>query len=159
VPEETWLTEDAFARLSAELQTLQTTGRAEVVKRIEEARAEGDLKENGGYHAAREEQAKMEGRISHLKALLENARVGETPPADGVVEPGMVVKAKVGGKAMTFLLGSREGAVASDLSVFSERSPLGAAIIGARSGETRTYDTPTGKQVQVEVLDATPYVP
>jgi transcription elongation factor GreA len=61
----TWLTQEAADRLSAELTELETTGRSEVVKKIEAARAEGDLKENGGYHAAREEQGKLEARIRY----------------------------------------------------------------------------------------------
>jgi transcription elongation factor GreA len=94
----TWLTQEAHDRLTAELERLKGPGMAEVVKRIEVARAEGDLKENGGYHAAREEQAKMAGRIASLKALLENAKVGEAPTDLSTVQPGMVVTATIGGK-------------------------------------------------------------
>lgn len=77
----TWLTQEAADRLNHELRELETTGRSEVVKKIEAARAEGDLKENGGYHAAREEQGKLEARIRQLKALLENAEIG-TPKGE-----------------------------------------------------------------------------
>ena len=83
---QTWLTQEAADRLRSELETLETTGRRDVTAKIEAARAEGDLKENGGYHAARDEQGKMEARIRQLKQILENAHIG-TPPAsaDGVV--------------------------------------------------------------------------
>ena len=95
-------------RLAAELEHLSTTGREEIAKRIEAAREEGDLKENGGYHAAKDEQGKQEARIRQLEQLLRDAKVGQAPPDDGVVEPGMVVEAEVGGSSMRFLLGSRE---------------------------------------------------
>ena len=104
----TWLTQEAYDRLKAELDQLTGPGRSEIVKRIEAAREEGDLRENGGYHAAKEEQGKQEARIRQLQTLLQRAKVGEAPPDDGIVEPGMVVTAKVGGQEMTFLLGSRE---------------------------------------------------
>ena len=104
-------------------------GRTEITDRIAAARDEGDLKENGGYHAAREEQAKHEARIRELKEKLRNVQIG-TPPDDGVVEPGMVVTALVAGDEMVFLLGSREIAGTTDIDVYSPTSPLGAAIIG-----------------------------
>ena len=72
----TWLTQEAADRLQAELSELESTGRTEIIKKIETARAEGDLKENGGYHAAREEQGKMEARIRQLKHMLEHAHIG-----------------------------------------------------------------------------------
>ncbi|MDR2378677.1 MAG: transcription elongation factor GreA [Bifidobacteriaceae bacterium] len=153
----TWLTREAYDRLAQELKQLQGEGMAEVVKRIEAARAEGDLKENGGYHAAREEQAKMAGRIASLKALLENARVGEAPSDSTTVQPGTVVTAEIGGRERDFLLGSREVAADSALTVYSERSPIGAALVGARVGETRSYSTPAGKQVAVTVTAVKPY--
>ena len=70
-----WLTQEAADRLSAELASLETTGRSEIIKKIESARSEGDLKENGGYHAAREEQGKIEARIRQLKHMLKMLRL------------------------------------------------------------------------------------
>ncbi len=153
---ETWLTQDAYDRLKAELDRLSGPQRAEIVKKIEAAREEGDLKENGGYHAAKEEQGKAEARIRQLIQLLEHARVGETPPDDGVVEPGMTVTVRLAGDDMTFLLGSRE--VADDgVEVYSEKSPLGAAISDHRVGDTVTYAAPNGRSMTVEILAATPF--
>ncbi|MDR1634216.1 MAG: transcription elongation factor GreA [Bifidobacteriaceae bacterium] len=153
----TWLTPEAYDRLRQELAFLQGEGMAEVVKRIEAARAEGDLKENGGYHAAREEQAKMAGRIASLKAVLENAQVGEAPTDSSTVQPGTVVTAEIGGKARDFLLGSREVAADSALTVYSEQSPIGSALVGAKVGETRSYSTPAGKEVSVTVTAVKAY--
>ena len=105
----TWLTQEAYDRLKEELDFLSGDGRTEISRRIEQAREEGDLRENGGYHAAKEEQGKREARIRQLQQLLESAQVGEAPKApSGVVAPGTIVTAKVGGEQMRFLLGSRE---------------------------------------------------
>jgi transcription elongation factor GreA len=151
---QTWLTQEAADRLAAELANLETEGRTEVIKKIEAARAEGDLKENGGYHAARDEQGKIEARIRQLKQMLENATIGAPPAsADGVVGAGMVVSAIVAGDEMKFLLGSREIAT-DDLDVYSEKSPLGAAVLGAKIGDKVSYTLPNGKSISVEILGA-----
>ncbi len=152
----TWLTQDAYDRLTAELAWLEGEGRRDIVDKIARARDEGDLKENGGYHAAREEQAKQEARIRELKEKLRHVHIG-TPPDDGVVEPGMVVTAVVAGEAMTFLLGSREIAGSSDLDVFSPTSPLGAAINGHQVGDSTSYAAPNGRQIPVEITAARPF--
>jgi transcription elongation factor GreA len=156
-PTQTWLTQEAADRLAAELAELEGPLRAEIIKKIETARAEGDLKENGGYHAAREEQGKIEGRIRQLKHMLEHAHIG-TPPAgeSGVVGLGMLVTVDIAGDEIKFLLGSREIA-SDDVDVYSEKSPLGAAVLGAKVGQTVTYTAPTGKQIQVAVLEAQPF--
>jgi transcription elongation factor GreA len=156
-----WLTQEAFDKLQAELANLRGPVRSEVVARISAAREEGDLKENGGYHAAREEQGKVEARIRQLEDMLSRAEVGETPPDDGVVEPGMKVTYKFAGdgddEAETFLLGAREMAPTTQLTVYSPQSPLGSAIIGHRKGETVPYEAPNGKTLEVEIVDAVPY--
>jgi transcription elongation factor GreA len=152
-----YLTQEAFDRLKAELDQLSGTGRTEIAKKIEAARDEGDLKENGGYHAAKEEQGKMEARIRQLTQLLENAIVGAKPADDGIVEPGMVVTVEMFGDDVTFLLGSREIAGDSDLEVYSEKSPLGAAINGKQVGDKASYKAPNGKVIQVSVKAAKPH--
>jgi transcription elongation factor GreA len=152
-----WLTQEAADRLSAELANLETTGRSEIIKKIESARAEGDLKENGGYHAAREEQGKIEARIRQLKHMLENAEIGTAPDnADGLISPGMRVTVEIMGDEMEFLLGSREIS-SGDLDVYSEKSPLGAAVMGAKIGDTKTYNAPNGKTISVRILKAEVY--
>ena len=151
-----YLTQEAYDRLKAELSELSGPGRADIVNKIEAAREEGDLKENGGYHAAREEQGKNEARIRQLTQLLENAIIGETPADDGIVEPGMVVTVQMFGEEETFLLGSREIADGS-LQVYSEQSPIGSAVNGKKAGDATSYEAPNGKQIDVKILSAKPY--
>ena len=158
-----WLTQDAFDKLTHELEDLKGPVRQDIIARISAARDEGDLKENGGYHAAREEQGKLEGRIRQLEDMLNRAEVGETPADDGVVEPGMKVTYKFVGDSdddvETFLLGAREmeDAAGGGLKVYSPQSPLGSAILGSSKGDTVSYEAPNGKQLQVVIVDAVPF--
>ena len=155
----TWLTQEAYDQLKAELEHLSGPARAEIVAKIEEARQEGDLKENAGYHAAREDQGKLELRIRQLTQLLQHAKVGEAPADNGVVAPGMVVTIAFGGDpddTETFLLGSREG-ISSDVETYSPQSPLGAAVNGKKAGDDAEYELPNGKTASVKILSAKPY--
>ncbi|MDA2803143.1 MULTISPECIES: transcription elongation factor GreA [Nocardiopsis] len=154
----TWLTQEAYDRLKAELEHLSGPGRIEIADKIEAAREEGDLKENGGYHAAKEEQGKIEARISQLQDILRNARVGSAPHKEGEVGPGMTVTIKFEGddEEVTFLLASREESGAP-IDVYSPKSPLGSAINGKRIGETVSYTLPNGKSLSVDIIDAVPY--
>ena len=157
----TWLTQEAYDRLQAELAELSGPRRDEVVARIAAAREEGDLKENGGYHAARDEQGKLEARIRQLNQLLRDARVGEAPAADGAAGPGMVVTVAYDGDdddTETFLIGSREEAGIADVTVYSPQSPLGRALLGRKVGESTSYETPNGKSISVTLKDAKPYL-
>lgn len=155
----TWLTRDAFDRLTKELDTLSVSGRVEIAKKIEIAREEGDLKENGGYHAAKEEQGKIEARIRVLTHLLRTAAVGDAPESHGVVESGTVVTANIQGDRSVFLIGNREMADGSDLDVYSEGSPLGIAIMGLKVGESKGYTAPNGKTIAVDILAVETYHP
>jgi transcription elongation factor GreA len=157
-----WLTQDGYDQLKSELEHLKGPARSEITQRISEARDEGDLKENGGYHAAKDEQGKMEARIRQLEDMLRRARVGETPKSGGAVEPGMKVSIKFAGDddVETFLLGSRELLALDasvDIDVYSPQSPLGAAILGKKKGEKATYEAPNGKDVTVEIVAAVPF--
>jgi transcription elongation factor GreA len=156
----TWLTQEAYDRLKAELEQKSGPGRAEIVGKIEAAREEGDLKENGGYHAAKEEQGKLEARIRQLTVLLRDAKVGEAPTTSGVAGPGMVVEVRFAGddSPERFLIGSREDNTHDDVEVYSAQSPLGLALTGAKVGDTVEYTLPNGKAMKVELLSATPYV-
>lgn len=158
----TWLTQEAYDRLQAEYEDLSGPRRVEISRRIEAAREEGDLRENGGYHAAKEEQGKMEARIRQLRQLLETAQVGEAPPADGTVRAGMVVTVTfVGGAAdgeqERFLLGSREQAGDVDIDVYSAASPLGGAVLDQQVGASVSYTLPNGRELSVRIDDARPF--
>lgn len=155
----TWLTQEAYDQLKAELEYLSGPARAEISKKIEAAREEGDLRENGGYHAAKEEQGKQELRVRQLTQLLEHAKVGEAPADDGVVEPGMVVTIAFDGDpddTLTFLMASREYA-SSDIETYSPQSPLGTGVNGKKVGDDAEYELPNGKTASVRILDAKPY--
>jgi transcription elongation factor GreA len=156
-----WLTTEAFDRLTAELASLKGPQRAEIARRIADARDEGDLRENGGYHAAREEQSKSEARILQLQDMLSRAQVGEAPSGHGVVEAGMKVSVTFAdGDTETFLLGAREVLAVDDsvnTAVYSPQSPLGTAILGKKPGEKASYTAPNGRTVEVEIVEAEPY--
>jgi transcription elongation factor GreA len=154
-----WLTQEAYDKLQADLAEMKGPRRQEIVARISAARDEGDLKENGGYHAAREEQGKLEGQIRQLEATLLRAEIGEADD-DGTVSPGMKVTALLVDydEEETFLLGAREMMSAGEsLTVYSPQSPLGSAIIGAVKDQTVTYEV-NGKTQTVKILDMAPYV-
>jgi transcription elongation factor GreA len=152
---ETHLTQDAFDRLTAELEDLTTRGRVEIARAIEAARALGDLSENGDYHAAKDSQGKMEARIRQLQAMLSQTVIvdGHAAASGGTVTAGSVVGLRYAGDddVEHFLVGSieerREG-----VSVVSPNSPLGQALLGCRAGDTVTYDAPSGK-LEVEIVE------
>ncbi len=149
------LSREAFERLKSEYDDLTTRGRIEIAHKIEAARELGDLSENGDYHAAKEEQGKMEGRIAHLAKLIENAEIVELSVSgdDLAVQPGCVVSIRYEGddEVEKYLLGSieerREG-----LTVMSPGSPLGQVLVGAAKGDTVTFEAPGG-DLHVTVVD------
>jgi len=160
-PATTWLTQEAHDRLTTTLARMQGDTRAEIVARIEAARDEGDLKENGGYHAAKEEQGKLEARIRQLAALLRDVRVG-TAPAGDVVEEGCVVRIDYGDDDVErFLFANRENATdeggkIGDMDVYSPESPIGQAIAGHRAGDVVTFGP---RALQVTIVSVEPYAP
>lgn len=152
----TWLTREAYDRLKAELDELRGPWRREIAARIEAARAEGDLSENGGYHAAKDEQGVREARIRELEKLLRNAQVGEVTGEDGRASRGTLIKVTVAGREVDFLIGNREIGDGK-VQVISEESPLGDAVIGHVAGEKVTYDAPNGRQLTAEIKSVEPY--
>jgi transcription elongation factor GreA len=149
---QTWLTQEAYDRLKAELDQLVNVERSAISKKIQAAREEGDLKENGGYHAAKEEQGIIEARIARLTDILANSVVGEAPESSDTVTQGMVITVELNGKKTEFLLGSAEMADNTDLTVYSPDSPLGNAIIDTKIGETVEYQAPNGKTFSVKII-------
>ncbi|MEU5874440.1 transcription elongation factor GreA [Glycomyces sp. NPDC047369] len=151
----TWLTQEAYDRLKDELDEL-VANRPLMAAEINARREEGDLKENGGYHAARDEQGKQEGRIRQLEDLLRNAKVGEAKDSDEI-QIGTVVTIAFDGDpddTEKFLLGSREIAATTDLTVYSPDSALGAAILGHKIGDTVVYKTPKEIEISVKIVEA-----
>ncbi|MEU9717082.1 transcription elongation factor GreA [Streptomyces sp. NPDC047976] len=155
----TWLTQAAYDQLKAELDYLSGPARTEIAMKIAAAREEGDLRENGGYHAAKEEQGKQELRVRQLTQLLENAKVGTAPAASGEVAPGTLVTIAFDGDeddTLEFLLASREYA-SDDFETYSPQSPLGAGVNGKKVGEDAQYELPNGKKATVRILSVKPF--
>jgi transcription elongation factor GreA len=147
------LSRAAHDRLTAELHDLTTRGRIEVAEKIERARELGDLSENGDYHAAKDEQGHMEGRIRQLEHILDDCQIIEGAP-EGVVAAGSIVTLVYEGDdddmAERYLVGHLEER-AGDLEVVSPQSPLGGALLGASAGDVVEYEAPNGT-LQVKVL-------
>ncbi|MCL2653462.1 MAG: transcription elongation factor GreA [Propionibacteriaceae bacterium] len=158
-----WLTQEAYDKLALELEHLKTEGRPAISAKIAAARAEGDLSENGGYHAAREEQGQMEGRIRQLEAMLRDAQVGEAPVSSDEATVGSQVTVAYSGDdddTETFLLGAREmlGLDADiDTQVYSPQSLLGQAVTGAHIGDKVSYVAPNGRTIELHILDVKPF--
>ena len=149
------LTQEAYDKLKQELAWREGDYRDEITERIAAARAEGDLSENGGYQAAREAQSKNEGRINELTVKLRNAKIMQAPKA-GTVGNGSVVTIVLAGREKTYVLGSRDIAVATDYEVISPESPIGAAISGAHAGDEVSYKAPNGREITVTIKEARP---
>tara|TARA_B110000014_G_scaffold202292_1_gene152112 strand:- start:315 stop:782 length:468 start_codon:yes stop_codon:yes gene_type:complete len=149
------LSQAAFDRLNDEYTNLTTAGRIDIARKIETARELGDLSENGDYHAAKEEQGKMEGRIAHLASILENAEIVDEVSGGDTVQAGSIVSICYAGDDETekYLIGSIEERVDS-VDVISPASPLGEALIGARIEDSVTYEAPGGTlEVKVVSID------
>lgn len=148
---ETQLTQATFDRLKAEHDDLTTRGRIDIARKIETARELGDLSENGDYHAAKEEQGKMEGRIMHLAKTLEDVQIVEGGGGE-TVGTGSIVELRYQGDDETerFLVGSIEERQ-EGIDILSPGSPLGAVLIGATAGQTVKYESPAG-ELAVEVV-------
>ncbi|HEX4473401.1 MAG TPA: transcription elongation factor GreA [Nocardioides sp.] len=153
-----WLTPQTFDRLQAELEERRGPIRAEIVERISAARDEGDLKENGGYHAAKDEQGTNEARIRQLEELLKDATTDASPDDQTVSAGKLVTYRYAGDDEESFLLGARE--IAEDhteIEVYSPQSPLGAALESHKAGETVDFEQPNGKTAKIEIITAVPF--
>ena len=145
------LSRTAFERLQEEHKQLSTFGRVDIARKIETARELGDLSENGDYHAAKEEQGKMEGRIRHLEALIKNAEIVEGGGRE-VVEAGAIVEIRYAGadESERYLIGSIEERH-DDYEVISPGSPLGRALLGHRVGDIVDFEAPA-RTLKVEIV-------
>lgn len=152
MPQVHHLSQSAHDRLSAELEQLTTHGRVDIARKIQAARELGDLSENGDYHAAKEEQGKMEGRIRHLQALLLDCEIVEAGGTDTVTTGSIVSICYEGDDdPETYLVGSIEERH-GDVEVISPGSPLGEALMGHRVGDVVAYQSPGG-ELRVEIVD------
>lgn len=155
-----YITPEMKTKLETELQAL-IDNRPVVAAEINERREEGDLKENAGYDAAREQQDQEEARIKQISELLANSTTERTGVVEGVAHVGSVVHVYYDGDENdkeTFLIGTRAASTGNkDLETYSENSPLGEAVVGASEGETRTYTAPNGREISVTIISAEPY--
>jgi len=155
-----WMSPQAFEVLKAEMDDLSGPQRTAIVEKIAAARDEGDLKENGGYHAAKEEQGKLEARIRQLDELIRVA-VTSPPAADGIVSAGKLVTTEPAftdnGKAFLLAVRIVDNAYPDDIEVFSPESPFGSALLGAKKGEVVNFKAPNGRDIKITVLDVTSY--
>ena len=139
------LTQEAYDKMKEELAWREGEYRDEILSKVSAARAEGDLSENGGY----------QGRIDELTVKLRNAKILTAPKA-GEVGDGSLVTLEVNGREMVYVLGTRDLSIATDYSIISPESPIGAAINGAHAGDTVTYTAPNGREISVTIKEAKP---
>ena len=145
-------TQEGFNKLKEEYDFRSKVERERIKVAIAEARSFGDLSENAEYDEARNEQAKNEARIKELEELIQNAEVvDETMHDSETVGLGSTVKVEKGGKEIEYkIVGSNEADPFANM--VSDLSPVGKALVGARKGETVTFDTPAGT-ASLKILD------
>jgi transcription elongation factor GreA len=150
---ETHLSQAAYDRLQAELDDLTTRGRIEIARTIQRAREMGDLSENADYHAARDDQGRMESRIRQIQALLDGAVIVEGDKHSDEVGTGSIVSLRYEGDddVERYLVGSIEER-RDDLPVISPASPLGQSLLGRSRGDTVEYRAPSGT-LKVEIVE------
>lgn len=153
MPDPNPLSQAAYDRLKTEHDDLTTRGRIDIARKIQAARELGDLSENGDYHAAKEEQGKMEGRIAHLAGLLLDVEIVEHEGDHDVVTHGTVVSIRYEGDdgTETYLIGSIEERHEVH-EVVSPTSPLGSSLMGASPGDTVSFAAPAG-ELKVEIVE------
>ena len=148
------ITQETLDKLQVEYQHLTTVGRTDIARTIEAARAHGDLSENGDYHAAKDEQGKMESRIRHIDAIIRNHEIVAKDADGSVVTHASIVSVLYEGdaedEAQEFFIGSIEERP-EGVPVATESSPLGAALLGHEVGETVEYEAPSG-QLRVKIV-------
>ena len=150
--QKTTYTKEGFQKLKDELEYLKTTRREEVGQMLKEARSFGDLSENSEYDEARDQQAKVEARISELEYLIKNAVVlSDEDVAKNIISIGATVTIKYeDGKEKTYdIVGSNE--VEPFANKISDLSPIGMALIGHKNGDKVKIMSPSGEKTAVVV--------
>lgn len=137
------LTKEKKQALEIELEYLKTTKRQEILDALSFAKSLGDLSENAEYHTSKDNQGKNEARISQIEAILKDAIVVEAN-TDGIIGIGSMVtlKKESGDEVVYMLVGNEEADFASGKIAFT--SPIGAAILDKREGDTVMVETPRG---------------
>lgn len=145
IKDKDYLTPEKFGELEKELEELKTVRRKAVAERLEFAKSMGDLSENAEYHAARDEQADIEERISQLEMILKGAEIISTPKGSKVEVGSQVSVRRVdGGEEREFaVVGSEEADIKKGK--ISYQSPLGEAMLGKKAGDKITTQTPAGE--------------
>jgi transcription elongation factor GreA len=145
-PQQVWLTQDAYDRLTDELAEL-----------LRERSGPAALDADDERHLA--DQRERNQRIRKLQELLQNPVVGQEPPDDGIAEPGMVITVRYEDdeETETYLLAERDEGITPGIEVCSPDSPLGRALTGAKEGERRQYPLPDGRPMTVCLVRAVPY--
>lgn len=142
------LTLDAYLRLRAELDDLRTEGRRRIAERLKQARELGDIRENADYDAAKNEQGLMEARVRTLERMLRDPDITSAPETADAVGPGMLVTVQPldedEPQEEMYLLADSAEERAPGARTITTASPLGAALVGARTGEDVTYRAPGG---------------
>ena len=145
IPDDELITSEGLRALEAELEELETTGRQDMAKQINDARSLGDLKENADYHIAKDEQAHMETKIKRLRARLRNAVVVEADAQSTTFDFGRTAEVidEETGETNTWTI---VGATEADLSkgLLSAESPVGRVLVGSAPGSTVEVETPRG---------------
>lgn len=146
INEKKYITKETYDNFKRELEELKTAKRPEIAKRLQEAKAQGDLSENAEYLEARESQSYVEGRIQFLESALSNsAIINNDGRCSRFVTIGSKIKISIGGKEQDFdIVGSEE--VDPLMNKISKESPMGKAISGLKKGDKTELDTPAGKK-------------
>jgi transcription elongation factor GreA len=149
-----YYTKEGLERLTKELSTLKSKGRADIARQIAEARDKGDLSENAEYDAAKDAQGHLEAKIAQLEDLMSNARLLDESNIDtskASILSRVTIKNKKNGASVTYMLVSEEEA---DLKAgkISTQSPIGKGLLGKKKGETAKIKTPAG-EIEFEITD------
>ena len=145
------LTPEGKQKLEEELHYLETEKRAEIGERIKVAREFGDISENSEYDDAKNEQGMMEARIAEISHILSEATVVSAPKRSSKVNIGSTVTVDMGGRERVFtIVGGAESDVAAGK--ISNESPVGAALLGRKKGDSIKTTGPTGREIEMTIL-------
>lgn len=151
-----YYTKEGLERLTKELSTLKSKGRADIARQIAEARDKGDLSENAEYDAAKDAQGHLEAKIAQLEDLMSNARLLDESNIDiskASILSKVTIKNKKNGASVTYMLVSEEEADLKSGKI-STQSPIGKGLLGKKKGEVAKIKTPAG-EIEFEIVNIT----